>query len=209
MSGTDIDADPATSCTKRLCFLHGRLVKFDVRIWRDIGIPLGNHECLQYFSWCLMSSFQLVGLPIERFSSLFALSDSALAQLNVRSVVATSKPGYPCRVSLADAEIGEELLLLSFEHQSAISPYRASGPIFVRKAAVQAKIEPGVIPDTILLRSISVRAYDSSHLMSDALVCAGSDVALAIQEMFSSNEVAYIHLHNAKRGCFACAVNRA
>ncbi|MGO9930735.1 MAG: DUF1203 domain-containing protein [Steroidobacteraceae bacterium] len=27
--------------------------------------------------------------------------------------------------------------------------------------------------------------------------------------MFSSKEVAYIHLHNANRGCFSCAVNRA
>jgi hypothetical protein len=155
-----------------------------------------------------MLSFQLVGLPLERFSSLFALSDLELAQRNVRRVIATSKPGYPCRVSLADAEIGEELLLLSFEHQPASSPYRSSGPIFVRKAAIQAKIEPGVIPETIHLRLISVRAYDSSHLMSDAIVCAGSDAASAIQEMFSSDEVAYIHLHNAKQGCFSCAVNR-
>jgi hypothetical protein len=78
-----------------------------------------------------MNSFRLVALPFEKFSSLFALSDSALAERNVRRVLATLKPGYPCRVSLADAEIGEELLLLSFEHQRAMSPYRSSGPIFV------------------------------------------------------------------------------
>jgi hypothetical protein len=155
-----------------------------------------------------MTSFRLVGLPFERFSPLFALSDSALAEHNVRRVVATSKPGYPCRVSLADAKIGDELLLLSFEHQPAKSPYRSSGPIFVRKAAVPANLEPGVIPDYIRLRLISVRAYDSSHLMTDATVCAGNDTASAIQKMFSSNEVAYIHLHNANRGCFSCAVNR-
>jgi hypothetical protein len=156
-----------------------------------------------------MTSFQLVGLPFERFSSLFALSDSALAERNVRRVVATSKPGYPCRVSLADAEIGEELLLLSFEHQPARSPYRSSGPIFVRKAAVQANVEPGVVPDYIGLRLMSVRAYDSTHLMTDAMVCQGNDTASAIRRMFSSTEVAYIHLHNANRGCFSCVVNRA
>ena len=155
-----------------------------------------------------MTSFRLVGLPLKKFSPLWALSDSALAERNVRRVVATSKPGYPCRVSLADAEIGEELLLLSFEHQSAKSPYRSSGPIFVRKAAVPANLEPGVIPDYVRLRLISVRGYDSSHLMTDATVCAGNDAASAIQKMFSSNEVAYIHLHNAKRGCFSCAVSR-
>jgi hypothetical protein len=155
-----------------------------------------------------MTSFQLVGLPIEKFSSLFALSDAALDERNVRRVVATSKPGYPCRVSLADAEIGDELLLLSFEHQPADSPYKSSGPIFVRKAAVQASLEPGLIPDYVRLRLMSVRAYDAAHLMTDAVVCEGSDTASAIRRMFSSDEVAYIHLHNAGRGCFSCAVNR-
>ncbi len=155
-----------------------------------------------------MPSFQLAGLPFEKFSSLFALSDAALAERHMRRVVATSKPGYPCRVSLADAELGEELLLLPFEHQPTHSPYRSSGPIFVRKAAVRATIEPGVIPDYVRLRLMSVRAYDSAHMMTDATVCEGGDIASAIERMFSSDEVAYIHLHNAKRGCFSCTVNR-
>ncbi len=156
-----------------------------------------------------MTSFQIVGLPLERFRPLFALSDPALAERNVHRVIASKKPGYPCRVSLADAEIGEELLLLSFEHQPAMSPYRSSGPIFVRKAAVEVRIATGVVPDYVRIRLISVRAYDSTHLMTDAIICAGTDTASAIQRMFSSKEVAYIHLHNANRGCFSCAVNRA
>ncbi len=182
--------------------------KFDVRKRREIRGSLSNYTHHQSHVWCVVNSFQLVGLPFEKFASLFALSDSALAERNVRRVVATSKPGYPCRVSLADAEIGEELLLLSFEHQPARSPYRSAGPIYVRKAAVQVNVEPGMIPDYIRLRLMSARAYDSSHLMTDAIVCAGRDTASAIQKLFSSNEVAYIHLHNAKRGCFSCAVNR-
>ena len=130
----------------------------------------------------VMISFQVIGLPFERFRSLFHLSDSALAERNVRRMIATSKPGYPCRVSLADAEIGEELLLLSFEHQPVMSPYRSSGPIFVRKAAVEANVEPSVVPDYVRIRLMSVRAYDSTHLMTDAIVCAGGDTASAIQE---------------------------
>jgi hypothetical protein len=112
-------------------------------------------------------------------------------------------------VSLADAEIGDEDLLLPFEHQPAVSPYKSSGPILVRKVAVQAYVEPGVIPEYVRMRLISVRAYDAKHLMTGAMVCAGSDAAAAIQKMFGSDEVAYIHLHNANRGCFACEVKRA
>jgi hypothetical protein len=74
---------------------------------------------------------------------------------------------------------------------------------------VQAHIEPGVIPDTVRARLMSVRAYDAKDLMSDATVCAGNDAAAAIQQMFANGHVAYIHLHNANRGCFSCAVKRA
>jgi len=153
-------------------------------------------------------SFQLVGIPFEPFASLFSLPDRALAEIGAQRVVATEKPGYPCRVSLIDAEIGEELLLLPYEHQPARSPYRASGPIFVRKAARQLRLDPGVIPDYVSLRQMSVRAYDAAHLMIDAAVCEGKDAAATILEKFDNSNVAYIHLHNAKRGCFSCRVDR-
>jgi hypothetical protein len=156
-----------------------------------------------------MTSFRLVGLPFEPFAAFFAMPDSALSACNAQRVVAREKPGFPCRVSLVDAEIGEELLLLPYQHQPAESPYKASGPIFVRQAAKQALIEPGVIPDYVRDRLISVRAYAAAHLMTDAAVCEGRDAAALIRAMFSIEQVAYIHLHNAKRGCFSCAVQRA
>ena len=155
-----------------------------------------------------MASFQLVGLSPGLFAPLFALSEAELSRIDARRVVADSKPGFPCRVSLEDAEVGEELLLLPFEHQPAASPYRSSGPIFVRKAALQAAVEPGVIPDYVRTRLMSVRVYDAAHQMIDAAVCPGSETARVIDSMFSRGEAAYIHLHNANRGCFSCAVRR-
>jgi hypothetical protein len=154
-------------------------------------------------------SFQLVGLPDQPFSTLFSLNDSALRELNIRRVLATTHPGYPCRVGLIDAAIGDELLLLPFEHQAADSPYKASGPIYVRKASQQEILAPDVVPNYVRLRQISIRAYDADHLMIDASVCEGRDVAQSIRAMFADAHAAYIHLHNAKRGCFSCAVNRA
>jgi len=157
----------------------------------------------------LMPAFQLVGIPYEPFARLFALSDTELRTLNARRIIADSKPGYPCRVSLSDAEIGEELLLLPFEHQPAQSPYRASGPIFVRRNAVQRTVEPGMIPDYVGTRLISARAYDAQHQMIDAGVCAGRDAAATLERLFSNPAAAYVHLHNASRGCFSCTVRRA
>jgi hypothetical protein len=155
-----------------------------------------------------MSSFQLIGLLPGQFSHLFSLSGEQLASLGIMRVTADSKPGFPCRISLQDAEPGEELLLLPYEHQSAVSPYRASGPIYVRARSQPANLRPGEIPPYVALRQISVRAYDAHHMMLTAEVCPGDAVAAEIQRHFNNQQVTYIHLHNAKRGCFSCRVER-
>lgn len=155
-----------------------------------------------------MTFFQLVGLPAAPFTPLFSLSDAQLSEIHAQRVVAASNPGYPCRVSLTDAEIGEELLLLPYTHQPAASPYRASGPIFVRRSARQAVVEPGVLPAYVTRRFMSVRAYDARGWMTDAAACPGAEAGAVIERLFEDTGVAYIHLHNANRGCFSCAVQR-
>ena len=89
-----------------------------------------------------MSSFQIVGLSPALFEPLFALSPDRLAAQGIRRVRATGQPGFPCRVSLEEAEAGAELLLLPFEHQPANSPYRASGPIYVKKGSRPPALAP-------------------------------------------------------------------
>ena len=77
-------------------------------------------------------NYQLLGLEPRLFESLFDLDEPALASRGMRRVRVDAPVGYPCRISLEDAPIGEEVLLLPFTHQDSRSPYRASGPIFVR-----------------------------------------------------------------------------
>ena len=156
-----------------------------------------------------MQSFQLIGISPDPFQVLFELPDADLARLHARRVIATEKPGFPCRVSLVDAEIGEELLLLPYTHQPAASPYQASGPIFVRKGAEQRFLEVNEVSEYVSLRLMSLRAYDSAHMIVDADVCEGQSVVPAIKRLFGDARVQYIHLHNAKRGCFSCLVRRA
>jgi hypothetical protein len=154
------------------------------------------------------TAFHLVGLPARPFADLFDLSDDELAARNVQRVIADASPGYPCRVSLRDADLGETLLLLSHVHQPGRSPYHASGPIFVRHAAVQAVLDTAELPPYVTTRLMSVRAYDTRHLMVDAAVCAGPDTGELLSSFFARQDVAYIHLHNARRGCFSCAAVR-
>lgn len=156
-----------------------------------------------------MYNFRITGLDHQAFEGLFTLSDEALAAIGAQRHWAAEANAYPCRVSLEDAAVGDELLLLPFEHQPAASPYRASGPIFVRRGARQRTMVVTEVPEYISRRLISVRAYNAAHMIVDAAVCEGTQVGGEIERCFSNEAVAYIHLHNAKRGCFSCRVDRS
>jgi len=152
-----------------------------------------------------MPSFQLVGLDPAPFAHLFDLPDAELEVRDIRRVRADADTGFPCRVSLEDARLDDELLLLPFQHQPAAGPYRASGPIYVRKGSRQKRLPPGVVPPYVTRRQISLRAYDAGHAIIDAEVVDGVDVARQLVTLFANPGVRYVHLHNAKRGCFSCA----
>ncbi len=153
-------------------------------------------------------SFQIRGLNSGQFSHLFGKSPEVLAEYGAKRVIVDSSPGYPCRVSLQDAEIGESVLLMNYEHQPALSPYRSSHAIFVREGVNAANIGNNEVPEMLRIRLISMRAFDSAGMMVDAEIVEGRRLETVIEKMFSIESVAYLHLHNAQRGCFAARVDR-
>lgn len=153
-------------------------------------------------------SFQISALPVAPFVPLFGLDDAALLARNVRRCRADETPGFPCRVSLADAPVGATLLLMNFEHQPARSPYRASGPIFVQEHTVAAAPAPDEVPQSLRLRLLSLRAYDGDDLITAAEVVEGRDLEPMIARLFEDVGVTYIHAHYARRGCYAARIDR-
>ena len=154
-------------------------------------------------------SFQVSGLSREQFAPLFGLSDAELATRDIVRRTADKAPGFPCRVSLMDALPGETLLLLNFEHLAVASPYRSRHAIFVRENAVPAQVAPGVVPESLRQRLLSVRAFDGRGMMLDADVVNGREVDGVLVSMLAKQEVEFLHVHNAKHGCFAARVDRA
>jgi hypothetical protein len=152
--------------------------------------------------------FQIEACDPALFASLFDMPDDQLAKANIRKQVVAAKPGSPCRVSLADAEVGETVLLLNYEHQPASSPFRSSHAIYVREGAVRAHPAVGEVPDVMLSRLISLRGFDDTHMMIHADVVAGAVLGPALEMTLADPKVAYIHLHYAKPGCFAASVRR-
>jgi hypothetical protein len=151
--------------------------------------------------------FRITGLPAELFTDLFSLSDRELAARNAVRRIADAKPGYPCRVSLTDAEPGQSVILVHFEHHAVASPFRASHAIYVREGETPYDAVDEV-PEQLRLRLLSVRAFDRAGMMSAADVADGAQLEAVIARLLGDDGTAYLHVHFAKPGCYAARVER-
>jgi hypothetical protein len=151
-------------------------------------------------------SFRITGLPAENFSHLFALDDAELAALS--AVRRTADGPYPCRVSLRDANIGDELILTNYEHHAVDSPYRMRFAIFVRKGdETFDKVDE--VPEQLRKRTLAVRAFDKNGMMVAFELVEGPKLEGTIEKLLARPQADYLHLHFAAPGCYAARVERA
>lgn len=151
-------------------------------------------------------SFHFQGLSFDQFAPLFELSDAELEDRGFRRMVAGEGDTLPCRISLADADPGEELLLINYEHQPAHTPYRAIGPIFVSKHG--STFDGHEVPPALRSRLLSLRAYDKDGMIVEADIVHGKEIEPVLERLFAREDTAYVHAHYASRGCFAALVER-
>lgn len=152
--------------------------------------------------------FRITGLSPEPFRHLYGLTDAALAAHGARRYVADSKPGFPDRVEVRDAEPGERLLLVNYTHQPADGPYRSSHAIFVLEGAEATYDRVNEVPEALKLRPISLRAFDADHMIVAADLARGDEVEALIRRYLADPATAYLHAHYATRGCYAARIDR-
>src|SRR5262249_31537057 len=130
-------------------------------------------------------SFRITGLPAEDFAPLFDLSDAELAARGaVRRIAEQRSPGTPCRISLTDAQAGEELLLVNYEHHSVSSPYRMRFAVFVRKGEERYDAVDQV-PEQLRLRTLAVRSFDAHAMIADRGVVDRRELEGAVPRLFA------------------------
>ena len=156
----------------------------------------------------MQHAFQILGIQPSEVQALLNLDATALKKQGISKIVVDEKPGYPCRISLQDAEIGEGILCFPYEHHSVNSPYRSSGPVFIRMQAPAAVLAKNEIPLMLRHRLLSLRVYNHEAMMIDAHTLEGKHLEKVIQDIFSNVESAYIQVHNAGPGCYNCQINR-
>jgi hypothetical protein len=152
--------------------------------------------------------FVVTGLSPEPYLHLYGMSDADLAANGVTRYLADEAPGFPDRIEMRDADIGQSLLLLNHVSMGQGTPYQASHAIFVREGAEDAYRRENEIPDVMFRRLLSLRAFDDDGMMVDADIAEGEDIALLARRLLEIPKVSSIHAHNVVRGCYSGKIER-
>jgi hypothetical protein len=153
-------------------------------------------------------TYRITGLDPAPYKPLFGLSDAELEKRGVVRMTVTD-PTFPCRVSLTDRAVGEQVLLLNHVSHDVANPYRASHAIFVTEADQEPAEYVDQVPPVFEKRVLSLRAFDREGMMADAIITQPGEADTGIRKLFSNPEVETIHAHNATRGCFSAKIERA
>lgn len=151
-------------------------------------------------------TYRIAGLGPEPFKPLFSLTDVELESRGMKRMKVTS-PTFPCRVSLVDRPIGEDVILLNHVSHDAANPYRATHAIFVADAEQAEFVDE--VPPVFVRRILSLRGFGKDGMMADALITQPGEADAGIRKLFDNPEIETIHAHNAARGCFSAKIERA
>ena len=151
-------------------------------------------------------SYLVRGLDPAPYRPLFALNDDELAERGIVRMTVNG-PGFPCRISLQDRPLGEQVLLLNHVSHDVANPYRATHAIFVGEAE-QAAEYVDEAPPVFETRVLSLRGFDRQGMMADAALAQPGEADAVIRKLFDNPEVETIHAHNAMRGCFSAKIER-
>ena len=151
-------------------------------------------------------TYRIAGLDPKPFRPLFELSDEELEERGMKRMTVTS-PTFPCRVSLVDRPVGEQVILLNHVSHDVANAYRASHAIFVADADQAEYVDE--VPPVFEPRVLSLRGFDEDGMMADAVITQPGEADAGIRKLLENPAVVTIHAHNAARGCFAAKIERA
>jgi hypothetical protein len=152
-------------------------------------------------------SYIVKGIDPEPYRELFGLADEELASRGIVRMTVTD-PSFPCRVSLTDRVVGENVLLLNHVSHDVANPYRASHAIFIAETDQDSAEYVDEVPPVFGPRVLSLRGFDRDGMMAQAILTQPGEADAGIRELLEDPEIATIHAHNATRGCFAAKIER-
>ena len=158
-----------------------------------------------------MTEFRCMPIPTET-ADRFRRTGMDDYGNTLRLVEASDVQGFPCRHCLRYAELGETLLLGSYNLPRPQGIYWTPSPIFVHAAACERFTSVNTVAP-IIARGVlvSVRAYDEADqcIYDLGQVCAGADVDTPLQRAIDDPRTAFVNVHTARPGCLLARVESA
>lgn len=151
-------------------------------------------------------TYQITGLSPEPFAHLIDAPDNVLASAGAVRVTAGADMGWPCRISLRDAKVGENLILINHISHDFATPYKSSYAIYIGEHRDVAADYIDQIPPVFEGRPLAFRAFDKTGMLRGPALALQGQADAKIRELFERDDIAYIHAHNAAHGCFAAKV---
>lgn len=152
--------------------------------------------------------YRILGLHPAQFDSIRHQPDDVLAARYAERQVADAPHAFPCRISLMDAAPGDTLILMNHEHLPEDSPYRSRHAIYINERSLEQARFDCCVPAQLQRRLLSVRGFDGANMMLDAEVVDGKALEAEIVRQFSNPAIVFLHVHFARRGCYAAQVER-
>ena len=128
-------------------------------------------------------TYRIQGLEPGQFARFFASDEAELTRSLTHRVIAGEEGRYPCRVSLRDADPGDELVLTHFTNHAVDTPYRNAYAIYVRKDAGEAADYIDEMPPILRGRPIALRGYDAGGCLHTASLALQDDVDRAVDHL--------------------------
>lgn len=154
-------------------------------------------------------TYRITGLDPAAFAPFAGASEAELAAQGAVRVTANAKPGYPCRITLEDADPGESLILVNHVSHDVATPYRSAYAIYVRDGATAQADHIDCVPPVFEGRPLGLRAFDATGMLRTAALALPGQADEKIRAVFADPDIEYIHAHNAAHGCFVAKVERA
>ncbi|RJE88181.1 DUF1203 domain-containing protein [Paracoccus onubensis] len=124
-------------------------------------------------------------------------------------VAASPGNGTPCRHCMEQVPEGEPYLIVAHRPFEGLNPYTESGPIFLCAAECAAG-GPDFPAGFLRSKQYIVRGYSSDEriVYGTGGVVPTGEIEARCRELFTRDEIAFIHIRSASNNCFHCRVER-
>lgn len=118
--------------------------------------------------------------------------------------------GYgPCRLCLRTFKIGsEERILFTLDPFYGIEHLPLPGPVFIHAEECVRYKESSEFPEDLRAHPLTLNGYAKGRRLLAQVYVEDGDVEVALDRIFTNDEVDYVHTRDTQAGCYDLRVER-